>query len=211
MTVDTSITSAGIKDSLRVLNDYDKRLRRRITVEYKEIVHPMTSEAKALVPTSEPLSGWARSWTPAGSDYQVLPYTGSRTSRPPRPPRANWQQYKEERRQHGKWMAWKMGLNAYISGKRPFTTGTYTRNLAAFGIRWQGPAAVLFDTSGQAKTPQGARMIAALERKYGKPSRVMWRAYERTSLDIQFELRQLIDKINREAMRVMARGNTKDF
>ena len=210
-TVDTSITSAGIKDSLRVLNDYDKKLRRQITVEYKSIVSPMTQDARELVPTDAPLSGWARNWSPSGAASPVLPFSRSPRSRTPKLTFPGAQmQFKAGRREYAQWLNWKAGLNAYISGKRPQTIGNYTRNLAAFGIRWQGPAAVLFDTSKQAKTPQGQRMVAALERKFGPPSRVMWRAYERTSLDIQYELRQLIAKINREANNVIARGKTKD-
>ena len=209
-TVETSITSAGIKDSLRVLNDYDKKLRRQITIEYKSIVSPMTQDAKELVPGEAPLSGWERSWTPSGAASPVLPFTKSPRSRQPRLTYGSRQMNSRGgRREYGQWLQWKQGINAYISGKRPQTLGNYTRNLAAFGIRWQGPAAVLFDTSKQAKTPQGQQMVAAIERKYGPPSRVMWRAYQRASLDIQNELRQLIAKINREANNVIARGKTE--
>jgi hypothetical protein len=211
-TVETSITSAGIKDSLRVLNDYDKRLRRQITVEYKSIVSPMTQDARELVPTEAPLSGFNRQWTPSGASSSVLPFTKSPRGRQPRLTYgANQFQSKQGRREYGQWLQWKAGLNAYISGKRPQTIGSYTRNLAAFGIRWQGAASVLFDTSKQARTPQGQQMVAALERKYGPPSRVMWRAYERTSRDIQHELSQLIAKINREANRVIATGKSQGF
>ncbi len=209
-TVDTSITSAGIKDSLRILNQYDKTLRRQITVEYKSIVSPMTQEARELVPSEPPLSGWARSWSPEGASNAVLPFASSPRSREPKLTfGASQMQYRAGRRQYAEWAKWKAGLTAYISGKRPQTIGNYTRNLAAFGIRWQGPAAVLFDTSKQARTPQGQQMVAALERKFGPPSRVMWRAYQRTSIDIQHELRQLVAKINREASNAIARGTTK--
>lgn len=201
MPVDTNITHAGIKDALRTLNDLDKVTRRAITREYKEIVQPLSDEAKGSVPREAPLSGFDRSWSPAGRG-QVLPYQGRTTGRAPRV-KGDWQQSKQGRRQMGLWLQWNRDINAYISGKRPQTIGNYTRNLAAFGVKWQGPAAVLFDTSGQSSTPQGAQMIANLNAKYGQPSRVMWRAWQKTSLDVQAEMRELIRKIMRESNRAL--------
>jgi hypothetical protein len=99
----------------------------------------------------------------------------------------------------GKWLAWQKGMNAYVSGKKPITVGSYTRNLAAFGVKWQGPAAVLFDTSGQSRTLQGARMVAALTARYGAPSRVMWRAWKTAGPDVQDEVQQLINRIMHQA------------
>ena len=198
MTVNTTITSVGVKDALRVINSIDKKARRAITTEYKEIVQPLLDDGRRLVPGKAPLSGFERSWTPNGSQYQVLPYTGSKMSRPPRVP-GSWQQSKQGRRQMGKWLAWQKGMNAYVSGKKPITVGSYTRNLAAFGVKWQGPAAVLFDTSGQSRTLQGARMVAALTARYGAPSRVMWRAWKTAGPDVQDEVQQLINRIMHQA------------
>jgi hypothetical protein len=200
MTAETTITTAGIKDALRVLNSIDKKARRAITTEYREIVQPVVAQAQNFVPTKPPLSGMARSWTPEGSNYEVLPYSKSPKQRPPKLTYgANQMQAKEGRRQYGNWLQWNAGIRAYVSGKRPQSIGGYTRNLAAFGIKWQGPAAVLFDTSGQGATPQGQQMVAALTARYGKPSRVMWRAYERADREMQNKIEQLMKKIMREA------------
>ena len=38
-------------------------------------------------------------------------------------------------------------------------------------------------------------MVAALNSKYGTPSRVMWRAYERSDSQVQYELRKLVNKV----------------
>jgi hypothetical protein len=38
-------------------------------------------------------------------------------------------------------------------------------------------------------------MVAALNAKYGKPSRVMWRAYERQDEKVQREMRKLVNDI----------------
>jgi len=195
--VDNKIEVAGVKEALAELNKTQKKLRRAITVEYKEIMQPTVSKARNLVPTDAPLSGFNRAWTPNGGQGSVLPFQGGGQARAPRLPTAREINFPGGRRQYGNWLKWQAGLNAYISGKRPRTIGNYTRNLAAFGIKWQGPAAVLFDTSGQANTPQGRQMVSALTAKYGPPSRVMWRAYQQTDQDVQNQLKELVRKIMR--------------
>lgn len=172
------IRVVGIKEALAELNSIDKRFRRALTGEYKTIVHPMVAEAQQLVPLQAPMSGWKRMWTPrawtqGGGWYKqqfedVLPWVGVSPIRDIKP---------------------------FLSGKKPRTYGGTTRSIAAMGMRWRSEEAVLFDQSGQARTPQGEQMIETLGRRFGPPSRVMWRAYERTSLDIQYELRQFVEKI----------------
>lgn len=195
MPASNQIDVVGVKAALAELNKTQKVLRREITREYKDIMQPTVSEARDLVPKQPPLSGFARSWTPRGATTSVLPFGSGGAPRAPRRPTAREINFPGGRRQYGKWLQWQAGLNAYISGKRPVTRGGYTRNLAAFGVRWQGPAAVLFDTSAHARTPQGQQMIRALRQRYGKPSRVMWRAYDETSADVQRELKKLVKKI----------------
>jgi hypothetical protein len=160
----------GIKEALAELNTIDKKLRRSFTVEYKTIVAPMVADAVNLVPVKAPMSGWNRNWLPRGSTRAggILPWS---EGAPP--------------------------IRPYVSGKRPQTTGQYTRNLAAFGMKWADKTSVLFDTSGQAKTKQGAQMVETLGNRFGPPSRAMWRAYEQSSLDVQYEIRQLVEKIMR--------------
>lgn len=196
MPVDNQIEVAGIKEALRELNDIDKKLRRQITKDYQEIVKPVVMDAQALVPPAAPLSGFERSWTPAGSTMAVLPFGGgASTPREPRGGGLNWQQTRGGRRRQANWLKWKAGIRGYVSGKQPRTFNNYTKNLATFGIRWQGPTAVLFDTSGKAKTPQGAQMVAALQARYGRPSRVMWRAYQTAGAELQGEMRDLVNEI----------------
>lgn len=193
MPVDNQIEVAGIKEALRELNDIDKKLRRQITRDYQEIVKPVVMDAQALVPPAAPLSGFERSWTPAGSTMAVLPFGGG-ASVPREPSPGNWQT-RGGRRKKARWLQWKYGIRGYVSGKQPRTFNNYTKNLATFGIRWQGPTAVLFDTSAKANTPQGAQMIAALQARYGRPSRVMWRAYQSAGAELQGEMRDLVNEI----------------
>lgn len=171
----------GIKQALAEVNSIDKKLRRSFTVEYKTIVAPLVSEAVTLVPVRAPMSGFNRDWTPRSSNQwrigdrqgQIMPWTS--VSRP--------------------------AIKPFLSGKRPRTVGGTTRSLAAFGVRWTDKRSVLFDMSGQSSTPQGAQMVQVLGQRYGAPSRVMWRAYERSGPDIQYEIRQLVEKILRSVGR----------
>jgi hypothetical protein len=78
-------------------------------------------------------------------------------------------------------------VKAFTSGKK--------RNAAIFGMRWNSRTAALFDISGKATTPQGEQMVTTLGARYGSPSRIMWKAYERSADNVQKELEQLLDKI----------------
>lgn len=78
-------------------------------------------------------------------------------------------------------------VKAFTSGKK--------RDAAIFGMRWNSRTAVLFDMSGKAATPQGEQMVTTLGARFGSPSRVMWKAYERSANDVQEELKQLLEKI----------------
>lgn len=199
MTAEMSLEVAGLKEALRTLQSMDKVARRRITQDYKQLVQPMVSDARNLVPTDAPMSGFNRSWSPNGGG-QVLPFIGNTGGRAPRKPSVrDMSRSREARRQMVKWMIWQQGVSAFVSGKKPKQFGDYTKNLAVFGVQWQGPAAVLFDQSRRASTPQGARMISVLQSRYGPASRVIWKAYTSADTEIQRELEQLIKRIMREA------------
>ena len=199
MTAEMSLEVAGLKEALRTLQSMDKVARRRITQDYKQLVQPMVNDARGLVPTDAPMSGFNRSWSPRGGQ-QVLPFTGNTSPRTPRKPSVyDMSRSREARRQMVKWMVWQQGVSAFVSGKKPKQFGDYTKNLAVFGVQWQGPAAVLFYQSRRASTPQGARMISVLQSRFGPASRVIWKAYTSADTEIQRELEQLIKRIMREA------------
>jgi hypothetical protein len=172
MTVETSVEVLGIKEALGELNTINKRLRRGITTEFRQIVQPLVEEAKVLVPKRAPMSGWNRAYSPFGN-------VGSRTNEQVLPWNPNAQ----------------MLIKPWVSGKRPRTVGGYTRNLAAFGVSWTDKSAVLFDFAGQWNTPQGEQMVKTLNQRYGKPSRAMWLAYRQAGPDIQQEIVELVQKV----------------
>lgn len=81
-------------------------------------------------------------------------------------------------------------LKAFTSGKKVRDApGGFRQNLAVFGIRWGGPQATLFDLARKGK------LSGPLQARYGPPSRVMWRAYETKSLEVEGQVRDLVNKV----------------
>ena len=112
------IEAVGLKEALAQLNKIDKKLRRSITTEFKQIVDPVLEEAKRRLPDKAPLSGMARSWT-GNSGAELM----------------HWQPDKVAK-----------NIKAFTSGKKVRDApGGFRQNLAVFGIRWGGPQATLFD------------------------------------------------------------------
>ena len=56
------IEVVGLKDALKELNTLDKKLRRQVTKDFKEIMKPVIDDAVSRLPNGPPLSGMARSW-----------------------------------------------------------------------------------------------------------------------------------------------------
>lgn len=170
--IDTQIEVVGIKDALRELNTIDKRLRRQVTADFRQIMKPATDAARNLVPLTEPMTGFARQWDPrpgiqTASSDPVLPWST------------------KQRR----------NVDAYISGRRPRTVGNVTRDLTAFGMRWKSPAAVLFDTARNADTESGRRMVNTLTARFGPASRTMWAAWQRTEPAVRASIADLVNRI----------------
>ena len=107
----------GLKQALKELNTMDKKLRREITKDFKEIMAPVVNEAQSRLPADAPLSGMARSWKPKGAEL------------------LNWNPSLVKR-----------NLKAFTSGKAIRDTGlSFKQNVGVFGVRWNGPQATLFE------------------------------------------------------------------
>ena len=162
MTATASIEVVGLKEALAELNKIDKKLRRSITTDFKQIVDPVLVEARRNIPDDAPLSGMARSWT-GKSGAELM----------------HWETQKVNK-----------NLKAFTSGKKiREAPGGFKQNLATFGIRWGGPQATLFDMARKGKLSQ------SLQTKYGSPSRVIWRAYEAQSSEVDNQVRELVNKV----------------
>ncbi len=173
MTTSTTIEVVGIKEALAHVNKLDKKLRRQITKDFKEIMSPVLYDAHQDVPGKPPMSGWARGYRPKQGNNAILPWSGTEAQQ----------------------------LNSFVSGKRPKQAGGRTRNLAAFGLRWRSRDAVLFDATGQYNTKQGAQMLSVLNQRFGAPSRVMWRAYEASAPQVQDKMLALVRHIMQQTTR----------
>lgn len=122
MAVDFSLEVAGLKEALAELNTIDKKLRRQVTKDFKQIMEPVIQDAYSRLPTSPPLSGMKYSWK--GQSGKEL---------------MHWQP-----------MMVRRNLKAFTSGKKIRDTGLgFKQNLAVFGIRWAGPQATIFDMSSK--------------------------------------------------------------
>jgi hypothetical protein len=111
------IEVVGLKDALKELNDIDKKLRRQITRDFKQIMAPVVADAQARLPQNAPLSGMARSWKPKGAEIM------------------HWETDKVNR-----------NLKAFTSGKKiREAPGGFKQNVGVFGLRWNGPQATFFE------------------------------------------------------------------
>jgi hypothetical protein len=121
MAVDIApIEVAGLKEALKELNDIDKKLRRQVTRDFKQIMQPVLNDALSRLPEDAPLSGMKRSWK-GRSGGELMAWNPQLVSR---------------------------NLKAFTSGKKVRDTGLgFKQNLAVFGIRWTGPQATIFDMS----------------------------------------------------------------
>jgi len=165
--IDATIEVVGIKEALRVLNTIDKKARRDLTKNYKKIVEVVVQDVKDSIPFGAPLSGMARRWNARGK-FEVFPYGEHEPT-----------------------------VVAGVSGKRLGSFRGFATNLATFFIRFNGPSATIIDMSGKGRVPtlQGAQMVRALTAKYGKPSRIMWPAWERNNTKVIDEIRNLVDDL----------------
>ena len=202
MAVSTDIQVVGIKDALRELNKIDKSARRDLTKRYKQVVQPIVDEIKRRFPDKAPLSGFNRSWDPSKK-------RGASKSLARRDAWAAVEQ--QEKIDSGAnqilpWQTSSKDVKAGVSGKRPrrHKTAGFMQHLATFYIRWQGPAAQLFDMAGRASFGKGSgvQMINALNNRFGKASRIMWPAYENKADSVEDAIRaivnDLMEQVNRD-------------
>lgn len=167
----------GLKTCLSTLNQIDKKARRDITKEYKTIVKPVVDEAKRNVPRQAPLSGWARNWT-TKSGFKMLPWQGD--------------------------IGAKM-IKPKLNGRKVREYGGQVQNLAVMSITWTGMVDTVFDIAGRGPVPdpRGQQMVAALTQRFGRPSRVIWPAWEKNKNEVEGQILELIDKIVSETERAL--------
>ena len=168
----------GLKEALRELNQLNPQFRRQVTKDFQKICKPVIEAAKQNLPTRPPMSGWARGWkTPSG--YEMLPATG-------------WSG-----------AAANKFIKAKVSGKRPRAYAGRMQDATVFMIRFAGMVNTVFSVAGRdnpsGNSDAGAQMIRVLEHRYGKPSRVLWPAYEANKDEVERQVIELTENVMAEA------------
>jgi hypothetical protein len=188
MAVNTTLQVTGVKEALAYLNGVDKTYRREITRQYAAIVEPIVKDAQSHLPSSAPMSGWKRKYSVGGqAKAQAKGQTSRLVGRGTQ--RDNFSRAFDEATDLLPWDGAKQAklVKPWVSGKKTKAN--------TFGLKWNSKAAALFDLSGRAKTPQGEQMITVLGARFGSPSRVMWKSYERADDQLQANMRKLIEEI----------------
>ena len=88
-------------------------------------------------------------------------------------------------------------VKAGVSGKKVKEFQGRTSNLAVFFIRWSGMVDTIFDMG------RNGIMSRNLSAKWGKPSRVMWPAYEKHKNEVEGAVEGLAFEAMRTADRLM--------
>jgi len=139
----------------------------------KSLRRQITKDFKAIV---QPVVGRAESMLPSGA-----PLSGMARS---------W-----KGKSGADIMSWndarvRKNIKAFTSGKKVREApGGFKQNLGTFGIKWMGPQATLFDMG--IKGTLGANLVA----KYGPPSRVIYKAYESASADVERQVAELVNRV----------------
>jgi putative transposon-encoded protein len=166
--ISAKVEVVGLKEALRELQKIDPKLRLKVTKDFKKITKPVEQAAKVLIPKQPPLSGWAKGWK-TKSGYQMLPDSG-------------WQGAKADKL-----------VKSKVSSKRPREYAGVASNVTVF------MANTVFDVAGRLNkngdTKAGALMIQALERKFGKASRVLWRAYDANKAEVERQTLELTKQV----------------
>jgi len=167
-----SVEVLGLKEALRELNTMDKKLRREITRDFKQIVQPVLGKAESMLPTSAPLSGMARSWK-GKSGADIMSWNDARVRR---------------------------NIKAFTSGKKVRDApGGFRQNLGVFGIKWLGPQATALDMLAKGV------MADNLTDRFGPPSRIIYKAYDSASEEVERQVKELVNKVMKltnNAMRI---------
>jgi len=220
MPVYVAVEVVGLKEAFKELNSFDKKLRRQITRDYKAIVEPIAADARAAIgqideSAGRPMSGWQRNWNPAHKRKKqwIKKQPRDKFTEQVRIAALNMGvDPLMSARASGAIFPWdndpaKRMIKAKINTKQPRQFAGAMRNLQIFTLSWLGAANEIFEMAGRessGKTPQGRRMIATLNQRYGKPGRILWNSYEKNREHVDKELVKLVERVmaavNRKAI-----------
>ena len=84
----------------------------------------------------------------------------------------------------------KKNIKAFTSSKKVRETVSGAKqNLGVFGVKWAGPQATIFDMA------RNGVLGDNLTAKFGAPSRVIYKAYESASADVERQVAELVNRV----------------
>lgn len=84
----------------------------------------------------------------------------------------------------------KRNIKAFTNAKKVRSSPTGNlQNVGVFGIRWAGPQATIFDMAANGLLSRN------LTARYGQPSRVIYKAYEAASNQVERQVQELVNRV----------------
>jgi hypothetical protein len=168
----------GVREALRVINGFDKTLRKQFTKDFKNAVQPMVSAAQKDIPSKAPLSGMARNWN-------GIPF---------------WRGGSVERRKISS------KIETRRSSKKITARSIMYETVGVVSVVSRSRNLAIYDMAGRANKPttvQGMTLINRLNERHGKASRVMWPAAEETLNDVTQNCKPIVDRAVADANRAL--------
>ena len=156
MAVDFNVQIYGLQSTKRLMRELEPDLLKDMNRDIRDLLTPIASRAKSLIPSSPPLSGWGRSVNAPGSRRSYSPY-GRRWDYS----RLEWNSSEA-----------KSGVVVRQGGGR--ARGTASR--AAWQVRSNNPAAAVFELMGRGKS--NVRMVRNVQARFPATGRVLYRAWD---------------------------------
>lgn len=178
----------GLREALRVINNFDKTLRKQFNKDFKDAVAPMVRAAQKNVPNEAPLSGMRRNWK-----GQPL-WRGGATER--RQITNKLETRKASRKITARSIMYEtVGVVSVVAGGGKASNGVSRgRNISIYDMAGKG---------NKPRTVQGMTLISRLNAEHGKASRAMWPAAEETLSDVTNNCRPIVDRAVADANRAL--------
>lgn len=163
---------SGLDHTRRQMRFFAPELLKEMNAEVRNILQPIVTDAKNLVPEREPLSGWNRPVQRPGSQPSYSPY-GRR-----------WEYDR---------LAWdpravKRGIRVGVG--RP--TRRRDSFKAAYAIRNANPAGAVYELMGSGKSR--TNMVRSVRSTHGLRKRLIWRAWDKAQAQERIP-REVVDTI----------------
>lgn len=147
----------GLDDTRRQMRMLAPELLKEMNAEVREVLKPIISDAKNMVPSSEPLSRWNQSVNAPRSRESYSPH-GKR-----------WDYARLE------WDSARVKRGIRMGAGRPKRRGDSFKG--AYAIRNADPAGAVYELMGSGKS--NVNMVRNVQRRHGVRKRLIWAAWDK--------------------------------